>query len=126
MRSRRVSSGHELSEADRHAALYPEADFLPADVALARRDFRPMAAVLDRHLAQRSFVVGERLTAADLVTAYTLDWANEERLLDDFPRLAAYLERMYARPHAPLRIAQAFASLGVPTLQERRAAAEAG
>jgi glutathione S-transferase len=110
----------------RHTALYPEADRLPADIALARRDFREMAAVLDRHLAQRSFVVGERLTAADLVTAYTLDWANEERLLGDFPRLAAYLERMYARPHAPLRIAQAFASLGVPTLQERRAAAEGG
>jgi len=45
------------------------------------------------------------------VTAYTLDWANEVRLLDRTPGLGAYLERMYARPNAPPRIADAFAAL---------------
>ena len=30
---------------------------------------------------------------------------------DGFPDLLAYMERMYARPHAPLRIARAFANL---------------
>jgi glutathione S-transferase len=33
------------------------------------------------------------------------------RLLDGFPPLRAYMERMYARPHAPLRIAEAFARM---------------
>jgi glutathione S-transferase len=42
------------------------------------------------------------------VLAYTLDWAGEARLLDEFPSLRAYMERMYARPKAPLRIAEAF------------------
>jgi glutathione S-transferase len=42
--------------------------------------------------------------------AYTLDWANEARLLGEFPDLKAYLERMYTRPNAPPRIAQALAS----------------
>lgn len=32
-------------------------------------------------------------------------------LLKGFPRLQEYMERMYARPHAPMRIAQAFASI---------------
>jgi len=32
-------------------------------------------------------------------------------LLEALPNLRAYMERMYARPKAPHRIAQAFASL---------------
>jgi glutathione S-transferase len=51
------------------------------------------------------------VTVGDFVLAYTLDWANEVHLLDEYPRLRAYMERMYARPHAPPRIAEAFASL---------------
>jgi glutathione S-transferase len=67
--------------------------------------------VLDEHMKGRQFAVGDAVTVADFVLAYTLDWANEVQLLDGFPRLQAYMERMYARPHAPLRIAKAFASL---------------
>jgi glutathione S-transferase len=95
----------------RHTNLYPEAKWLPDDVVLAREDFKPMAAVLEEHLKGRQFAVGDTVTVADFVLAYTLDWANEVQLLDGFPRLQAYMERMYARPHAPLRIAEAFASI---------------
>jgi glutathione S-transferase len=95
----------------RHTTLYPEARRLPGDVALAREDFTAMARVLEEHLRGRQFALGERVTVADFVLAYTLDWANEVRLLDGLPRLRAYMEQMYARPHAPLRIAQAFASI---------------
>jgi glutathione S-transferase len=45
------------------------------------------------------------------VTAYTLDWGNEYKLLDSCPQLLAYMKRMYARPHAPPRIAEAFAAI---------------
>jgi glutathione S-transferase len=96
----------------RHTALYPEHRRLPADVLLAREEFQAMAAVLEDHLRGRPFVVGERVSVADFVVAYTLDWGHEVQLLDGFPALRAYLERMYARPHAPPRIAAAFASLG--------------
>ncbi|MGH8318808.1 MAG: glutathione S-transferase family protein [Steroidobacteraceae bacterium] len=95
----------------RHTTVYPEADRLPADVALARRDFVPMAAVLERHMKGREFVVGDRATAADFVVAYTLDWAGEARLLGDCPTLRAYVERMYARAHAPQRIADIFRAM---------------
>ncbi|MGK3987109.1 glutathione S-transferase family protein [Sorangium sp. So ce136] len=95
----------------RHTFLYPEDQRLPAEVALAGKDFKAMAEVLEKHMQQRQFVVGDALTVADIVMAYTLDWAKEAKLLDGFPQLAAYVERMYTRPHAALRIAQAFASL---------------
>jgi len=70
-----------------------------------------MAAVLEKHLQGRQFVVGDRATVADFVMAYTLDWGGEAQLLDEFPVLRGYMERMYARPKAPQRIAEAFKSI---------------
>jgi glutathione S-transferase len=91
----------------RHTFLYPPEKRSPADIELAKEDFTTMAAILDEHLEGREFIVGERLTVADCVTVYLIDWANEVGLLDPFPRLQAYLERLYARPEAPQRIADA-------------------
>jgi glutathione S-transferase len=102
----------------RHTSQYPPEKRLPAEIALARQDFLDMAAVMEKHLDGRQFVVGQSVTVADFVAAYTLDMAtvvpshtNEARLLDDLPRLRAFMERMYQRPKAPPRIADALASL---------------
>ena len=95
----------------RHTALYPEHLRLPAEVSLARQDFVDMAAVLEGHMRGRRFAVGDDFTVADIVGAYTLDWANEVGLLGDCPTLLEYLERMYARPNAAPRIATALASI---------------
>ncbi len=70
-----------------------------------------MAKVLDAHMRGRNYVVGDAVSAADFVLAYTLDWANLVKLLDELPQLRAYMEAMYARPRAPMRIADAFASI---------------
>lgn len=95
----------------RHTALYPADQRLPGDVVLASKEFKAMAAVLEKHMQERQFVAGDRVTVADFVVAYTLDWGNEFHLMDGSPQVLAYMERMYARPHAPPRIAQAFASV---------------
>jgi glutathione S-transferase len=95
----------------RHTAIYPKERRIAAEIALAREDFLDMAAVMEKHMEARCFLVGDAVTVADLVAAYTLDWANEVKLLDGLPHLRAYMERMYSRPKAPLRIAAAFASL---------------
>jgi glutathione S-transferase len=92
--------------------LYPEEQRLAADIPLASEDFRRMAQVAEEHMRGRKFVVGDDLSVADFVLAYTLDWANEVQLLDRSPQLVAYMERMYARPKAPKRIAQLRAALG--------------
>ena len=92
-----------------HTAIYPKERRLPAEVTLAREDFTSMAAVLDGHMKDRAFVVGDGVTVVDFVAAYTLDWANEVELLERFPALRSYMERMYQRPHAPERIAAALA-----------------
>jgi glutathione S-transferase len=97
----------------RHTTLYPKHLRLPGEVSLARQDFKEMAAVLECHMQGRRFVVGADFTVADIVGAYTLDWANEIGLLDGCPNLLAYVERMYARPNAAPRIAAALASIKV-------------
>ncbi|HEY6642417.1 glutathione S-transferase family protein [Povalibacter sp.] len=97
----------------RNTFLYPEEERQPQDVELASRDFKGMAAVMETHMKGREFVVGDTVTVGDFVLAYTLDWATMESLLDDYPTLRAYLERMYARPKAAMRIAQAAASVGI-------------
>jgi glutathione S-transferase len=99
----------------RHTFLYPEAKRLPQDITLAREEFVAMAAILDCHMEGRQFIVGDGMTIADCVTAYLIDWANEQRLIDDYPQLRAYLDRIYARPKAPPRIAEAFASAAAQT-----------
>jgi glutathione S-transferase len=95
----------------KHRFLYPENKRLPQDIDLAREDFTAMAAVLERHMQGRQYIVGDRISVADCVTAYLMDWANEHHLLDGFPDLTAYLQRMYQRSTAPQRIADAFASI---------------
>lgn len=93
----------------RHSSIYPEAERIPREIELARRDFRDMVAVLESHLQNREYLAGAAFTAADIVCAYTLDWANEIRLLEDCPAAAAYMERMYRRADAPPRISAAMA-----------------
>jgi len=70
-----------------------------------------MAAVLEKHMKGRSYVVGDRVTAADFIVAYTLDVADEMQLLGECPTLRSYVERMYARPRAPQRIAAIFRAM---------------
>jgi glutathione S-transferase len=95
----------------RHTALYPEDKRLPGELALAREDFVAMASIMEEHMRGRQYVVGNAATIGDFVLAYTLDWATMAKVLNGFPGLEAYVDHMYARPRAPMRIKEAFASL---------------
>lgn len=98
----------------RHTFVYPEEKRLPQDVELARQECVEMVSVLEQHMAEREFMVGDRISVADFNAAYTLDWANEEKMLENAPRLRDYLKAMYARPTAPATIAEAFAAMESP------------
>ena len=94
-----------------NTTIYPEENRVPADIENATRDCKKMVAVFENHMTDRDFVVGNRLSVADFIAAFTLDWANEAGMLADAPRLRAYVETMYARSMAPMTIKQGFASL---------------
>lgn len=94
-----------------HTFIYAEAERRPEECALAARDCCRMLAPLERHMADRTYFVGTEPTVADFTAAYTLDWADNGRLLDQSPNLKRFVERMYERPAAPPRIGEAFAEL---------------
>lgn len=91
----------------RNEFVYPEAQRVAADVPNARREAQAAASIVDDHLRGREFMVGERVSVVDFVTAYTLDWAETAGCLQQCAHAAAYLQRMYARPRAAMRIATA-------------------
>lgn len=94
-----------------HSRIYAEDERDAREIPRAERDGRNMVAVLEQHMRSREFVVGDRVSVADFNAAYTLDWANEAGLLCDAPTLREYVKRMYARPRAPMTIAEGFARL---------------
>jgi glutathione S-transferase len=66
-----------------------------AKVEEALVNFRRFAAVLDGHLQGKQYVVGERLTLADLTFASSLMYAQQAELpLAEFPQLKAWFERI--------------------------------
>lgn len=85
----------------RHKYLYPEAQRSAADIALAREDFKRLAAVVESQIG--NYLVGNRFTVADVMMAYTLKWATSEDLLAGLPKLKKYLDRHTARPSFPAR-----------------------
>lgn len=85
----------------RHTTLYPEGRRLAAEVDLAGEDFEAAARVLEAAIGDKSHLVADRLTVADIVTAYTLRWATWSRLLAGFPGLETYLVTLLDRPECP-------------------------
>ncbi|EDX81998.1 Glutathione S-transferase, C-terminal domain protein [Brevundimonas sp. BAL3] len=71
---------------------------LPADetiVQLAFAKIRAAAAVLDAHLADRQFIVGDRLTLADLDIAGPFSQNERTKIpLNEFPNLVAWQQRL--------------------------------
>lgn len=100
-----------------HEFIYPEEERVPADAPLAMRDGKAMIAVLEGHMKDRRYLVGDRLTVADFNAAYTLDWARWAGMLEEAPRLQVFVTEIYARPKAPPTIAAAFAALGDETVR---------
>ena len=57
---------------------------------------------LDQTLAKSSFLVGNRFGTADICVSYHLYWLRFwpelKSVMDAFPRVEAYIDRMFARP----------------------------
>jgi glutathione S-transferase len=82
-----------------HTVMKPEAERIPQLVGPAREQLRAALAVLDHALTGRTFLVGDDLTAADVMVGSTLAWAQMIGVLDaGTPATAAYLGRLMGRP----------------------------
>jgi glutathione S-transferase len=71
----------------------------PVGVEDAKRIVRKLYTVIEAQLGDRQFIVGDSVTLADASAAPSLWYGTRNIPLDGaFPRLAAYRERLIARP----------------------------
>lgn len=84
-------------------------DIPPGEVQKAKEkalqeELRDALAALDQALSKSSFLVGNRFSAADICVSYQLFWLRLwpelKTVMDSYPRVEAYLDRMVARPVA--------------------------
>jgi len=67
--------------------------------ALDRERMKECFLVLDRVLSGREYVVGDKMTAADVMIGSGVVWLDaRHHLLSDFPSLDAYAKRLISRP----------------------------
>ncbi|MGQ3357261.1 MAG: glutathione S-transferase family protein [Phreatobacter sp.] len=75
-----------------------EVDAAAEAEALART--RRGLAVLDTHMAERTFILGSRLSLADVSVAVTFPYAEKANIpLRDYPAVARWNDRLLALPH---------------------------
>ena len=60
-------------------------------------------AVLDGALKGKSWLVEDRFSVTDIFVGYTVAWARAQGMTADLPNVAAYAERILARPLCPYR-----------------------
>lgn len=77
----------------------PEGQRDPYGVEEAKRAIKAMYGVIETQLGERDYIAGDGFTLADCAAAPALWYAVRNVPLDGgFPRIAAYLERLKARP----------------------------
>ena len=82
----------------KHRFALPEKRRVPDVIETAIWEFSIAAKVLATGLGGREFLVAERFTAADILVAHTLAWAQFFELPLGHTVLEAYAERLLARP----------------------------
>jgi glutathione S-transferase len=88
-----------LGEIVRHTVFKPEAERIPSVVEDARAREAACLAVIERALDGKDYLLGSQFSAADIMMGVTLLIARRLKALDDrYPKLAAYLARLEARP----------------------------
>ncbi|MEM7184825.1 MAG: glutathione S-transferase family protein [Spirochaetota bacterium] len=80
----------------------PKGQHVPSIIPQNAMLFQRHAKALEKRLQSENYLVANQFSVTDIISAYTLHWGQEQKLLDKFPNLIAYLERLYAREHCPL------------------------
>jgi glutathione S-transferase len=76
----------------------PEAQRSAAAAADGRAKFGESADVIGRNLGDKPFLLGDQFSAADVMVGSTVVWAQLLGLLNDWPLLLDYANRLSARP----------------------------
>jgi glutathione S-transferase len=78
----------------RHSSIYPQYKRVPAILECAKQEFYAGLEVLEKGLWQKSFLLGSRFTACDIIVGQTLMWALTMRMDLKSKYLAEYVSRI--------------------------------
>ena len=94
-----ASLARPLGDMVHHSLLKPETERIPAVVEDGRKRVEICLDAVEAALEDRDFLLGNELTAADIMMGYSLALAQRMGVLDErYPKLVAYLGRLEARP----------------------------
>lgn len=65
--------------------------------------YQHAAKVLNRSMEGLDYLVGNRFSVTDILVGFTLNWGDQNGLLDHTPGLLDYLARLKERPHCPFQ-----------------------
>jgi glutathione S-transferase len=88
-----------LGNIAQHAFIRPAEQRIPQLVTESQEKVKKILSVLDRALADKAFICGSEMTAADTMLGYNLLLCKMFGLLsDNYPNVVAYFDRLAARP----------------------------
>lgn len=73
-------------------------EIIPQNDAMAKRGLR----VLDDHLADKDYLVGNSFSVTDIFAGFAVNWARRQQLTDEFEHVKRYNDRLFERPHCTL------------------------
>jgi glutathione S-transferase len=82
--------------------IIPESERVPEIKLQNSKFFRKGATVLNDALGRSDFLVDGRFSVTDIYAGYAVNWGQEQGLIDEFPNLLAYQERLFNREHCTL------------------------
>ena len=91
-------SQHVAALTQQHIVLYDDAMRSPIVMRLEAARIGKCYDALESHLKERSFLVGDAFTAADVSVGQAVAMAKLFHALDEHPRLAKWFARISARP----------------------------
>lgn len=86
---------------EKHTWFYPDEMRAPLAIESAKSDFLSSVKVLDAHMANREFILGEAFSVCDILFGHLLAWSHRRGLLENFPHVLRYKDKLLARPAFP-------------------------
>lgn len=81
--------------------LYPREQRSLKAIRVGKYEYDNAVSILDRHISADEYILSTGFSAADIVITYNLIWANTLGLLENYPGLITYMEKMMQRPAFP-------------------------
>lgn len=82
--------------------ILPKEERLPVVFEQNAKLFAQGAAAMDKHLAKYNYLVNNQFSVTDIIVGFTVNWANNIKLMDQFEYLQGYLDRLYEQPNCTL------------------------